>query len=143
MGKVRNILHSKGNKIFFVTPDTIVYNALEMMYEKNVSALLVMENDKPVGIFTERDYARKVVLKGKFSRETLIRKIMTRDLLTISPDSTIEDAMQLMTDKFIRHLPVVEENKLIGVVSIGDVVKYLIEEQKFIILNLENYITRT
>ena len=143
MGKVRNILHSKGNKIFFVTPDTIVYNALEMMYEKNVSALLVMENDKPVGIFTERDYARKVVLKGKFSRETLIRKIMTRDLLTISPDSTIEDAMQLMTDKFIRHLPVVEENKLIGVVSIGDVVKYLIEEQKFIIGNLENYITRT
>ena len=143
MGKVRNILHSKGNKIFFVTPDTIVYNALEMMYEKNVSALLVMENDKPVGIFTERDYARKVVLKGKFSRETLISEIMTRDLLTISPDSTIEDAMQLMTDKFIRHLPVVEENKLIGVVSIGDVVKYLIEEQKFIIGNLENYITRT
>lgn len=143
MGKVRNILHSKGNKIFFVTPDTIVYKALEMMFEKNVSALMVMENEYPVGIFTERDYARKVVLKGKSSKETMIHEIMTADLITVSPDFTIEDAMQLMTGKFIRHLPVVEDHKLVGIISIGDVVKYVIEEQKFIIGNLENYITGT
>lgn len=143
MGKVKNILHVKGNIVFSVTPDTIVYHALETMFEKNVSALLVMENEYPVGIFTERDYARKVILKRKSSKKTLIKEIMTSSLITVSPDYTIEDAMRLMTNKFIRHLPVMEENKLIGIISIGDVVKYVIEEQKFIIGNLENYITGT
>ena len=143
MGKIRNILQSKGNKIFSVSPGTIVYSALEIMFEKNVSALLVMENDNPVGIFTERDYARNVALKGKSSREIPIDEVMTKNLITITPDTTIDEAMRLMTTKFIRHLPVMEEDKLLGIVSIGDVVKYVIEEQKFIIGNLENYISRS
>ena len=143
MGKVRNILQTKGNIIFFVSPDTIVYNALEIMFEKNVSALLVMENEIPVGIFTERDYARKVILKNKSSKKTLIKEIMTDELISVTPDFTIENAMQLMTTKFIRHLPVIEENKIVGIISIGDVVKFHIEEQKFIIGSLENYITGT
>jgi len=141
MGTVSNILKTKGNITFSITPDTAVYNALEVMVEKNVSALLVVKNEKLVGIFTERDYARKVILKGKASRETLIEEIMTEDLITVSPDSTIDDCMRLMTSKFIRHLPVVEDGNLVGIISIGDLVKYVIEEQKFIIQNMEHYIT--
>lgn len=143
MGRISNILHTKGKIIYSVTPDTIVYSALEVMFEKNISALLVMENNYPVGIFTERDYARNVELKGKSSREIRIDSVMTKNLITVSPDNTIEEAMRLMTTKFIRHLPVVDENKLLGIISIGDVVKYVIEEQKFIIGNLESYITGT
>ena|SRR5687767_11692319 len=143
MGTVSNLLKTKSNITFSITPGTTVYNALEVMVEKNVSALLVVENEKLVGIFTERDYARKVILKGKSSKETLIGEIMTEDLITVSPDSTIDDCMQLMTNRFIRHLPVVAESNLIGIISIGDVVKYVIEEQKFIIQNMEHYITGT
>ena len=143
MGAVHSILQSKGNTIFSISPYITVYNALEIMVEKNVSSLVVMENEKLIGIFTERDYARKVVLKGKASRETPVGDIMSGNLITVSPDNTIDDCMQLMTDKFIRHLPVVENNKLIGLVSIGDVVKYIIEEQKFIIENMEHYIGGT
>jgi CBS domain-containing protein len=119
----------------------IVYNALELMVAKNVSALLVLEDEKLVGIFTERDYARKVILNGKNSRDTRIGEIMTEDLINVSPDSTIDECMQLMTSRFIRHLPVLEGNKLIGIISIGDVVKFIIEDQKFIIENMEHYIT--
>lgn len=140
MGKVKNILDGKGNQVFSISPETIVYDALVQLHEKNISALLVIENDKPIAIFTERDYARKVILKGKSSKETHIREIMDKNLITIPPDCSIEDAMRLMTTKFIRHLPVIENDNLIGVVSIGDLVKYLIEEQKFIIDNMENYI---
>jgi CBS domain-containing protein len=111
------------------------------MHDKNVSALIVMENNRLAGIFTERDYARKVILKGRASKETQIREIMTGDLITVGPETSIEMCMRLMTNKFIRHLPVVEGEKLIGIVSIGDVVKQIIEEQKFIIENLEQYIT--
>ncbi len=113
------------------------------MYEKNISALLVMENNKPVGIFTERDYARKVVLKGKSSKEIRISEIMTTNLITVEPDCKIEEAMRILSTKYIRHLPVMEGEQLIGIVSIGDVVKYLIEELQFIIGNLENYISHT
>lgn len=141
MGKVNDILKTKGSTTFSITPDTIVYEALEMMVEKNVSALTVMENEKLVGIFTERDYARKVILKGKTSKDTLIGEIMTEDLITVSPDSTIDSCMRLMTSRFIRHLPVVAEDRLVGIISIGDVVKFIIEEQKFIIENMEHYIT--
>lgn len=141
MGTVSNILDTKGNETFSITPDTAVYHALELMVEKNVSALLVMEEGKLAGIFTERDYARKVVLKGKSSRETPIGEIMTRDLITVTPDSSIDDCMQLMTGKFIRHLPVVADNKLVGIISIGDVVRRIIEEQKAIIGHMEQYIT--
>lgn len=141
MGTVSNILRTKGNITFSITPDTIVYRALEVMVEKNVSALLITEKGKLVGIFTERDYARKVILKGKTSLETTIDEIMTEDPITVSPDSTIDDCMRIMTNKFIRHLPVIDNDNLIGIVSIGDVVKYVIEEQQFIIHNMEHYIT--
>ncbi len=143
MGAVHLILQAKGNKIFSITPDTSVYRALEIMVEKNVSSLLVMENEKLIGIFTEKDYARKVILKGKSSRETPIGDIMSGNVISVTPDSTIDDCMQLMTNNFIRHLPVIENDKLIGIVSIGDVVKYIIEEQKFVIKNMEHYITGT
>ena len=143
MGKVRNILQKKSNVVLSVVPDTTVYDALDLMVEKNVGALLVLEGSTLLGIFTERDYARKVILKGKASKETLIREIMTEDPVTISPENTIEDCMRLMTSNFIRHLPVVENGELKGIVSIGDVVKFIIEEQKFIIENLGHYITGT
>jgi CBS domain-containing protein len=143
MGKVRNILESKNHVLFSITPETTVYRALEVMVEKNVSALLVTRNEELVGIFTERDYARKVILKGKSSKDTLISEIMTGSLITVTPDTSIDDCMRLMTDRFIRHLPVVEADNLIGIISIGDVVKFIIEEQKFIIENMEHYITGT
>ena len=110
------------------------------MVEKNVSALLVTEGDKLAGIFTERDYARKVALKGKSSKDTVIGDIMTRDLITVTRATTIEDCMQLMTGKYIRHLPVVENGELVGIISIGDVVRTIIEEQKSIIGHMEQYI---
>ena len=143
MGKVSNILRAKGDTIYTITPDTMVFNALEIMFEKNVSALVVMEGEKLAGIFTERDYARKVILQGKASKDTLISEVMTEDLITVSPDEAIDDCMRLMTNRFIRHLPVVENDRLIGIISIGDVVKYIIEEQQFIIVNMEHYITGT
>lgn len=140
MGAVKDILALKGNKTFTITPDTPVYHALELMVEKNVSALLVMDNDKLAGIFTERDYARKVVLKGKSSKDTPIGEIMTRELITVSPSSTIDECMELMTGKYIRHLPVLEDSKLTGIISIGDVVRRIIQEQKSIIGHMEQYI---
>jgi CBS domain-containing protein len=140
MGKVRNILQAKCMPPIFVSPHSTVFEALELMYEKNVGALLVMEHEEFLGIFTERDYARKVILKGRASKEILVSEIMTETPITVSSDNSIEDCMRLMTNKFIRHLPVVDNGKLMGIVSIGDVVKYIIEEQKFIIENMEHYI---
>jgi CBS domain-containing protein len=143
MEKIRNILQSKKQSIISVNPKNTVYEALEVMVQKNVGSILVMDEDKFAGIFTERDYARKLILQGKSSKETLISEIMTLNPVTITPDFSIEDCMHLMTDKFIRHLPVIENNKLIGIISIGDLVKSIIEEQKFIIDNLEHYISGT
>jgi CBS domain-containing protein len=140
MGTVRNILQKKGNVIHSVGPDSTVYDALEVLESKNMGALVVVENGTLIGIFTERDYARKVVLKGRSSKETFIRDIMTERPIFVSPDNTIDDCMQIMTDKFIRHLPVLDNGRLIGVISIGDVVKFVIEEKNFIIENLEHYI---
>ncbi|MBL7702830.1 MAG: CBS domain-containing protein [Ferruginibacter sp.] len=140
MATVKNILDTKGKEIFTITPGTTVYHALELMVEKNVSALLVMENDQLAGIFTERDYARKVVLKGKSSKETAIGDIMTSRLITVSSASSIDECMELMTGKYIRHLPVVDEGKLSGIISIGDVVRTIIQEQKAIIGHMEQYI---
>jgi CBS domain-containing protein len=142
MGTVRNILESKPKEIFTINPDTIVYRALEIMHDKNISSLVVVEGERLAGIFTERDYARKVILQGRASKETKIAEIMTEKLVTVTPESGIEECMQLMTTHHIRHLPVVIDQKLIGIISIGDVVKYIIEEQKYIIKNLEHYITR-
>ncbi len=140
MAVVRDILKSKGINIFSVTPKTTVYSALEIMVEKNVSSLMVMEDEKLLGIFTERDYARKVILKGKSSRETPIEDIMTGKLITVTTNTTIDDCMKLMSGNFIRHLPVVDDDKVVGLVSIGDLVRHIIQEQKFIIENMENYI---
>lgn len=141
MGNVRNILQGKTNNIIAVSPDTTVFEALELMFEKNIGALLVIDQDKVVGIFTERDYARKVILKGKSSKLIPIREIMTENLITVTSNNSIEECMWLMTNKFIRHLPVIDDGKLISVISIGDLVRYIIEEQKFIIGNLEHYIS--
>jgi CBS domain-containing protein len=141
MGKVRNILHNKGNAVYSVDPDMMVYRAIELMCEKNIGGLLIVENGKLAGIFTERDYARKLILKGKSSKDTPIKDLMTSNLVTVSPDTSIDDCMRVMTGRKIRHLPVLDNGNLVGVISIGDVVHYVIEEQKSIIEHLEHYIT--
>jgi len=141
MGRVRDILRLKGNSAFSVKPTMTVYEALEFMVEKNIGALLVSDQGKFVGIFTERDYARKVILKGKTSKETTINEVMTENPITVNPDSSIDDCMKLMTVKFIRYLPVIHNGDFAGVISIGDVVKFIIEEQRYIIEDLEHYIT--
>jgi CBS domain-containing protein len=141
MGKVSNILSNKSKVTYSVTPDTTVYDALDLMFQKNISALLVLDGEELVGIFTERDYARKVILQGRASKETLIREIMTGDLITVTPNDSINDCMKLMSSRFIRHLPVLENGRVVGVISIGDVVKFVIDEQQFIIENMEHYIT--
>lgn len=143
MGTVRHILQKKGHDVLSINPDATVYQALEQMVAQDVGALLVVNEGRFVGIFTERDYARKVILKGKASRQTLVREIMSEHPASVTPDDTVENCMKLMTQKYIRHLPVMEGSKLVGLVSIGDIVKYIIEEQKFIIDNLEHYITGT
>ena len=141
MGKVREILKVKGRGVFSVEPTITVYRAIEQMCEKNIGGLLIMENGVLKGIFTERDYARKLILRGKSSKETMISELMTKDPITVTPDSTIEECMNIMSDKRIRHLPVTEDNHPIGMISIGDLVKHIIEEQKSIIEHLEHYIT--
>jgi CBS domain-containing protein len=141
MTTLRSILEVKGNSIWSVSPDSTVYDTIKMMAEKNVGALLVLDGDKLSGIISERDYARKVILKGKSSKETRVSEIMTSSVVTIGPEQSIEDCMALMTAKRIRHLPVLESNKLLGVISIGDVIKAIISEQEYTIKQLENYIT--
>ena len=140
MGKVRDILKSKGGAVFAVDPSIMVYKAIEQMCERNIGGLLIVENEKLVGIFTERDYARKLILKGKSSKDTAISELMTKNPFTVKTDSTIEECMAIMTEKHIRHLPVVDDEKLTGVISIGDVVKQIIQDQKAIIEHLESYI---
>src|SRR5690349_18054428 len=142
MKTVTQLLRTKAAGILSVTPETPVFSALQVMAEKNVGALLVLERDELVGIFSERDYARKVILKGKTSKETPVREIMSSHVLYVRPEQTIEDCMALMTDKRVRHLPVLDEKlRVVGVISIGDVVKDIISEQEFMIEQLQNYIT--
>ena len=144
MGRVRNILVGKGHAVYSVHPESTVYEFLKVLVDKNVGALVVVDKDQFLGIFSERDYARRVILKGRASKETTIREIMTEHPITVTEDDTIEDCMYKMTDKRIRHLPVVDDKgRLIGLISIGDVVKYIIDEQKNIIENLECYIHGT
>ena len=138
---VGQVLQEKGSRIWSVAPDSMVYDALALMAEKNLGAVLVMDGARIAGIFSERDYARKLILRGKSSKETPVREIMTKDVLLARPGQSIEECMALMTDKRIRHLPVVEAEKLIGVISIGDVVKALISEHKMVIKQLEGYIS--
>ena len=145
MGTVRDILRVKGHVVYSIQPNDTVFDALSVLVNKNVGALVVLsENDKVLGIFSERDYARRVILKGRASKETLIREIMTENPFTVSEDDSIQDCMVKMTDKHIRHLPVTDDQqRLVGMISIGDVVKYVIDEQQFIIHNLEDYIKGT
>ncbi len=140
MRTVQQLLNRKENKVITIEPTSMVYEALEIMNSNNISAILITENDSLKGIFTERDYARKVVLKGKSSKEVPIHTVMTASPIVINPDQSLEHCMEVMTEKHIRHLPVVEEGKLTAMVSIGDVVKFIIEDQKATIKNLENYI---
>lgn len=139
--KVSQILADKGSEAWSISPDATVFEALEFMAEKQIGAVLVIENEKLVGILSERDYARKVILLGRGSRDTPVRDIMSPDPCCIRPEQTIDDAMALMTEKRIRHLPVVEGGTLAGIITIGDVVKAKIADQQFVIQQLENYIT--
>ena len=141
MKTVRQILRDKGSSVLTIEPHATVFDALKLMAEKNVGALLVVERGKLVGILSERDYARKVLLLSKSSLNTPVRDIMTERVMFIRPEQTVEECMALMTDKHIRHLPVLVGEQLVGVVSIGDLVKASIDEKDFMIKQLENYIT--
>jgi CBS domain-containing protein len=137
---IRHILEVKGHDIWSIAPGASVYDALRMMSDKDIGALLVMDKDQMVGIMSERDYARKVVLLGKTSRDTKVDEIMSKKVFTIHPDQTVEEAMELMNSKHIRHLPIVADEKIIGMISIGDVVKAIIFKQREAIKNLEDKI---
>ena len=141
MRTVEQLLQVKGTDIWSIEPLTTAYNALQIMAEKNVGALLVMEKEKVVGIFSERDYARKVILKEKSSKNTSVGELMTREVIYIDAKSTLEESMALMTAKRIRHLPVLKNNRLSGIVTLGDVVRQIISDQQFAIRELEKYIT--
>ena len=141
MNFVNEILKAKGRDVWTVSSDSTVYDALQEMADKNVGALLVVEDDKLVGVFSERDYARKVILHGKASKDTLVKEIMSTEMFWVRPDETVAGCMELMTNKRIRHLPVLDEGRLVGVISIGDVVKAVISEKEFVIQQLEQYIT--
>lgn len=141
MGTVRNILQFKGNAVYCIHPDRSVYEALELLEEKNLGCLVVIEEEQLIGVFTERDYARKIVLKGRSSRETFVRDIMTDQPVVVTPNTSVDHCMQLMTEKFIRHLPVVENGHLIGLVSIGDLVRMTISDKDYLIETLSHYIS--
>ena len=141
MTSIRQLLKEKGHDVWSTSPKTSVYDALLLMAEKNVGALLVLRDGEPVGIVSERDYARKVVLHGKISMNTPVGDIMTEEVISIDPQITIKEAMALMTEKHIRHLPVIEGAEIIGLISIGDLVKSIITDQEFMINQLEMYIS--
>ena len=141
MKRVCDLLNSKGGAVWSLTPDATVYEAIDQLSEKGVGALLVMEGKRLVGIVSERDYARKVILKGKASRETYVWEIMSQPVICVPPECTVEQTMALMTEKRVRHLPVVEDQTVVGVISIGDVVRAIIEEKEYYIQQLTSYIT--
>jgi CBS domain-containing protein len=141
MTTVRNILQSKGPEIWSVEPETPVMAALKIMDERNIGALVVARAGSVLGILSERDYARKLVLKGRSSSDATVQDLMTSFVITVTPDQSMDQCMDLMTSKRIRHLPVVENDKLVGLISIGDVVKAVISEKEFLVKQLENYIT--
>ncbi len=141
MKTVKQILEKKGNQIWSISSDKTVYDALEIMAEKETGALMVIDDGKLLGILSERDYARKVILKGASSLKTPVRDIMTTKVAYVTPENTLEECMALMTDKRCRHLPVMANNKLVGVLSIGDLIKASIAEKEFLIHQLEKYIS--
>ena len=140
-GTIDSILNQKSGEVWSVAPDATVYDAIAMMADKNVGALVVIENGKLVGIISERDYTRKVMLRGKRSRETLVREIMTTELTTVDPKEGVDDCLRFMTEKRIRHLPVVQGGKVTGVISIGDLVKHVMSVQNATLDQLERYIS--
>ena len=137
---VASILRSKGNQVWSISPEQSVFEAIEKMAEKDVGALAVVETERLVGIISERDYARKVILRGKSSRETKVKEIMTASVTSVAPEHTIDDCMSLMSGNRIRHLPVLDGHCLVGIISIGDVVKWIISGQEQAIEHLEHYI---
>ena len=141
MKSVHDILKNKGHDVWSVKPDDTVFDSLKLMADKEVGALLVMDGKKLVGIVTERDYARKVILEGKSSKNSQVSEVMTRKVLCVNPQQTVDECMALMTDKRARHLPVLDHKKVVGVVSIGDLVKAMINEQQVLIDHLQHYIS--
>lgn len=141
MVTVKYILQQKGNQVWFVSPDTKVYDALQLMADKNVGALLVLDGDKVEGIFSERDYARKVALEGRSSKDLPVNEIMSSKVLFVNPGRSADECMALMIQKRVRHLPVLENDELRGLISIGDVVKAVLDDKDYMIDQLEQYIT--
>jgi signal-transduction protein with cAMP-binding, CBS, and nucleotidyltransferase domain len=141
MRSVQKVLSIKGEKTWSIAPHATAYEALQLMSDKEVGAILVLEKGEVVGIFTERDYARKLILKGKFSKDTAVRELMTQEVLYVDPHNTIDDCMVLMTNNRVRHLTVLDNGQLVGIVSMGDMVKHIISDQESTIAQLEKYIT--
>ena len=140
-GTISEILNHKGNNVWSISPEATVFDAIQLMSDRNIGALLVTENGRLVGILTERDYTRKVALKGKSSKQTAVKEILTGQIFHVSPEHTIEDCMRLMTEHRVRHLPVLEADRILGVVSIGDLVNWIITAQSSTIHQLQTYIS--
>lgn len=139
-GTIGEILHTKGATVWSISPGATVYEAIKLMAEKDIGALLVIEQSKLLGVITERDYSRKVVLRGKFSRDTAVREILSDSFIQVTPSHTVEECMRLMTNNRVRHLPVLEGNTILGIVSIGDLVNWTISAQNSTIHQLQTYI---
>ena len=140
-GNIRDILSYKGGNVWSISPNSTVFQAIQLMAEKNIGALLVTESGKLIGIVSERDYTRKVALKGRSSKETSVRDILSGNLIQVTPDHTVEECLRLMTEHRVRHLPVLDGDKILGVISIGDLVNNIISAQHSTISQLETYIT--
>jgi CBS domain-containing protein len=140
MRTARDLLREKGTEVYRISPDATVYDALQKMAEKDVGALIVFKGEQMVGLISERDYARKIVLKNRFSRETPVAEIMSREVVTVSPDKNLEECMEVIASQRVHHLPVVDDNRVIGIISIGDIVKGIIEHKEYVIEQLEQFI---
>jgi len=142
MKKIQELLDHKGSRVWSIHPDASVYEALVLLAEHQIGVLLVIDDTGPVGLISERDYARDVVLHGRASKDTRVNEIMTRRIICITPDQSLEEAMALMTEKRVRHLPVIDDGQILGMISIGDLVKSIIADQAFVIEQLEHYINQ-